>query len=230
MADAELQSRFSPNKPLEADVLAELQSTMRLHDLSAEDLFFKWESYCIELDLDAQEVSLRAVRNLKAGIQDALEKSSHRAATQHQAKGERRINATPRAAGADVFGMLDGLVPSTPAGGRLGSKGGASARRRMETPRGAVGGSPAGGMRDQLSAMNGVPANAFSERANPGEVVEVLNAALAPAPRPLAPFPEPRIRLTAASDQKKLAYRPLAMKLSEASEILDDRIDDFAAL
>jgi DNA polymerase alpha subunit B len=36
--------------------------------------------------------------------------------------------------------------------------------------------------------------------------------------------------LTAASDQKKLAYKPLAMKLSEASEILDDRIDDFTNL
>ncbi|KND93983.1 DNA polymerase alpha subunit B [Tolypocladium ophioglossoides CBS 100239] len=230
MADAELQSRFSPNQPLEPDVLAELQSTMRLHDLSAEDLFFKWESYCIKLDLDAQEVSLRAVRNLKASIQDALEKSSHRPT--QQVKGERKLNATPRAAGTDVFGMLDALVPSTPAsgGGRLGNKGSASARRRMDTPSGGVASSPARGMRDQLDAMNGVPANAFSERANPGEVLEVLNAALTPAQPPLAPFPEPRIKLTAASDQKKLAYKPLAMKLSEASEILDDRIDDFSAL
>ncbi|PNY25316.1 DNA polymerase alpha subunit B [Tolypocladium capitatum] len=240
MADAELQSRFSPNKPLEPDVLAELQSMMRLHDLSAEDLFFKWESYCIELDLDAHEASLRAVRNLKASIQDALEKSSHR----HGQQGERKINATPKAGGADVFGMLDGLVPSTPAAGgrgRLGGKGSASAKRRMETPRAGAGSSPAGGMRHQLHAMDGLPcaspcfrvpsgANAFGERANPGEVLEILNAALAPAQPPLAPFPEPRIKLTAASDQKKLAYKPLAMKLSEASEILDDRIDDFSAL
>lgn len=43
----------------------------------------------------------------------------------------------------------------------------------------------------------------------------------------MAPFGEPRIKLTAASDQKKLAYKPLGMKLSEASEILDDRIDEF---
>lgn len=34
----------------------------------------------------------------------------------------------------------------------------------------------------------------------------------------------------AASDQKKMAYKPLAMKLSEASEILDDRIDEFATI
>ena len=46
----------------------------------------------------------------------------------------------------------------------------------------------------------------------------------------MAPFPEPRIKLTANSDLKKLSYKPMAMKASEASEILDDRIDDFMAL
>lgn len=36
--------------------------------------------------------------------------------------------------------------------------------------------------------------------------------------------------MTAASDQKKLNYKTMSMKLSEASEILDDRIDDFLDL
>lgn len=71
---------------------------------------------------------------------------------------------------------------------------------------------------------------AFSDRANPGEIVEVLNGHLPTAEPPIAPFPEARIKLTAASDQKKMAYKPLAMKLSEASEILDDRIDEFMTL
>lgn len=68
------------------------------------------------------------------------------------------------------------------------------------------------------------------DRANPGETVEVLNDRLAAAEAPIAPYSEPRIRLTAASDQKKMTYKPLALKLSEASEILDDRIDDFMTL
>lgn len=58
----------------------------------------------------------------------------------------------------------------------------------------------------------------------------MLNSHLQPGEAPIAPFSEPRIKLTAASDQKKMAYKPLAMKLSEASEILDDRIDDFMAI
>jgi len=47
---------------------------------------------------------------------------------------------------------------------------------------------------------------------------------------PIAPYAEPRVKLVANSDIKKLSYKPMAMKMSEASEILDDRIDQFAAL
>ena len=72
--------------------------------------------------------------------------------------------------------------------------------------------------------------SSFSDRPNAGEVLEILNEQLEPAEPPIAPFPESRIKLTAASDQKKLGYKGLVMKLSEASEILDDRIDDFIGL
>lgn len=55
----------------------------------------------------------------------------------------------------------------------------------------------------------------------------MLNSQLdAPEP-PIAPYGESRVKLTAASDQKKLAYKTMAMKLSEASEILDERIENF---
>ncbi|KAF4984329.1 hypothetical protein FZEAL_440 [Fusarium zealandicum] len=230
MSDDDLQTRFSPHKPLDPDVLSELESIMRLHSLSPEDLFFKWESYCIKLDVDAQIVTLDMLRNLKQSIQDELEKS-HRHV---QVKTERKVNATPRgvAKGGDVFGMLDGLVPSTPAtGSKLNRGAGTSSalKRKMETPKGLTS-SPATGMNEQLKALNGNQAASFGDRANPGEVVEVLNDRLAAAEAPMAPFSEARVKLTAASDQKKLGYKPLSMKLSEASEILDDRIDGFTAL
>lgn len=73
-------------------------------------------------------------------------------------------------------------------------------------------------------------AASFSDRANPGDIIEVLNSNLPPTEPPIAPYSEPRIKLKAASDQSKMAYKPLAMKLSEASEILDDRIDEFITL
>ncbi|GAB0132607.1 hypothetical protein EsDP_00001037 [Epichloe bromicola] len=227
MAETDIQSRFSPNNPLEPDVLYEIQSILRLHDFSVDDLFFKWDAYCIRMDLDAlSAISLQNIRNLKQSIQDELEKS-HRVT---QVRGERKVNATPKGVlGGDVFGMLDGLVPSTPAAGsKLGNRGaGSGLKKRMDGLK--VNSSPAG-MRDQLKAMNGLPSTSFADRANPGDVVEVLNAHLAAAKAPIAPFPDSRIKLTAASDQKKMAYKPLAMKLTEASEILDDRIDDFMTI
>lgn len=73
-------------------------------------------------------------------------------------------------------------------------------------------------------------ATPFADRANAGDIIEILNNDLPAAEAPIAPYSEPRIKLTAASDVKKMGYKPLAMKLSEASEVLDDRIDDFVGL
>lgn len=76
----------------------------------------------------------------------------------------------------------------------------------------------------------GVAATSFNDRKNAGQTVEVLNDHLAAGEPPIAPYPEPRIKLVANSDMKKLSYKPMAMKSSEASEILDDRIDEFMLL
>jgi len=66
----------------------------------------------------------------------------------------------------------------------------------------------------------------FNDRANAGEIIEILNDSLRSAEPPICPYSEPRIKLTAVSDLKKMSYKPLSMKLSDASEILDDRIDE----
>ncbi|CAI6096446.1 unnamed protein product [Clonostachys chloroleuca] len=235
MAEAELQGRFSPNKPLEPDVLTELQSIMRLHNLTAEDLFYKWESYCIKMDIDSQAISLAVIRNLKQTILDSLEKTNNQ-------RGQAKVHATPRPAarggggggGGSMLDILEGYGPSTPVtGGKLVHRGGSGLKRKLDTPMATVGSSPVtSGMGDQLKALNvnGASSVPFNERKNAGEVVETLNDHLPVAEPPIAPYSEPRIKLTAASDQKKMAYKPLAMKLSEASEILDDRIDEFTNL
>jgi DNA polymerase alpha subunit B len=99
---AELTSLFAraPSDTLEPEVLAELQSIMRLHHLEPQDLFFKWESYCIKLDRDDASVSLETVRGLKQDIQDALERSNR------AQKPARAVGATPRTSGkGDGFGL-----------------------------------------------------------------------------------------------------------------------------
>lgn len=110
MADAnleELNAQFGmPNKELEPDIISELQSIMRIHSLPVQDLYFKWESYCIKMDMDGNNLSLQSLRAFKQDIQDALERSNR---THHShIKTEKRSGATPRAAvksGTDVYDM-----------------------------------------------------------------------------------------------------------------------------
>ncbi|KAI6090944.1 DNA polymerase alpha, subunit B [Hypoxylon rubiginosum] len=238
MAEADLEELNElfgmPNKKLEPDVIAELQSIMRIHSLSIQDLYFKWESYSIKMDMDGNSLSLETVRALKQDILDALERSNR---SHHvHVKTEKRSAGTPRTvmkSGGDVYGMLEGMVPNTPATGKL-NKSATKRRHPLETPSMTrVKGNIPSSSPDHKSPMrlenqldlNSTPAASFNDRARPGEVIEVLNDHLKP-PEP-TPHVEPRIKLTATSDQKKLGYKTLAMKTSEASEILDDRIDEF---
>ncbi|KAK3997524.1 DNA polymerase [Cladorrhinum sp. PSN332] len=229
MADqvlTELNERFGTgDKVLEPDVVAELKSIMRMHQLSAQDLFFKWESYCIKMDMDELKASVQILRNFKQDLQDALERSNR---AQVHIKQEKRSGATPRVGkGGDVFGMLDGLT-STPGGARASK---VAPRRTPATNR--VKAEPASSplkLEERFNSLGVVPPSSFNDRANAGDTIEVLNEHLQPAEPPISPFGESRIKLTAGSDQKKLGYKPLAMKLSEASEILDDRIEQFMSL
>jgi DNA polymerase alpha subunit B len=70
----------------------------------------------------------------------------------------------------------------------------------------------------------------FSKRTNAGETVEVLNPHL---PQPTLPSAdatsESRVSFIFRMDLKSFAYRPMYQKLTEASEALDERIDEFAA-
>ncbi|KAJ8125577.1 hypothetical protein O1611_g8060 [Lasiodiplodia mahajangana] len=237
----ELNERFGTgDKPLEHNVVVELQNIMQLHSLSVQDLFFKWESYCMKMDMADMKLSVTTLAALKQDLLDALERSNR--SHQVHIKTEKRTGATPRAAaktGGDVFGMLEGMVPSTP-GARKLNRSAVKKRNPLETPsmsrvkNNIPSSSPdyKSPMRleNQPESMDTVPAISFNDRQNSGDILLALNQHLKPAVPPIAPFAEPRIRLTALSDQKKLNYKTLAMKLSEAAAILDERIDDFQAL
>ncbi len=79
----------------------------------------------------------------------------------------------------------------------------------------------------QLILTSSIP---FANRQNAGQTVETLNEHLPSHEPPMAPASEPRITLKANTDLKKYSYKPMAMHLSEASEVLDDRIDEFMTL
>ncbi|KAJ5690084.1 hypothetical protein N7462_004476 [Penicillium macrosclerotiorum] len=233
----ELNELFAASYPdgLPKDVLAELQSILRVHLITAEELFYKWESYSMKMGEDVK-LTLDTVRGFKQDVQESLERES-RGKTGRQTEKRTAVTATPRgAAGGDVFGMLDELTPNASNGRPLRSAPG-SVKRKSDfsspaTPK--VGridknGSPMGS-KTPGSVMNGTAAVPFAERPNPGQTLETLNSHLSLPETPMAPFSEARIRPTANTDLKKFGYKPMGMRLSEASEILDDRIDEFAAI
>lgn len=123
---------------------------------------------------------------------------------------------------------LDGIVPNTPVPQRANSL--TKRKSAFETP--AVPKfNKANGMSSPSDARtNGTTSMAFSERQNAGHLVETLNDHLPMCDPPVAPPAESRMKLTANTDLEKFSYKPMAMHLSEASEVLDDRIDEFQSL
>ncbi|KXT13932.1 hypothetical protein AC579_2387 [Pseudocercospora musae] len=228
-AEAEINSFFAaPDTTLPPDVMTELLHIMQLMSLTPEDLFYKWDSYVITMGADTTKLDFKTVRDFKKTLQDALEQNSRK---KHNIKNEsKRPAATPRAGGGggDVFGMLDGMVSNTPASRSSAAKrksdfatpASKAARRGLQS-------SPADNKAPVAKTGSSV---AFGDRQNAGEVVEAINTHLPAASLSEMPSTEPRVKLKAAVDLPKFSYKPMAMKLSEASEILDDRIDSFVDL
>lgn len=105
---AELNELFAATFPdgLPKDILTELQSILRIHSITAEELFYKWESYSIKM---GEEVKLNTdtVRGFKQDVLEALERESRSKIGRHAEK-RAPVTATPRAAtGSDVFGMYE---------------------------------------------------------------------------------------------------------------------------
>jgi DNA polymerase alpha subunit B len=80
---------------LPPDVLGELQSILRLHSMTPQELFFKWESYCLKMGVETQ-LNLDTVRAFKKDIQDVLDSETR--------QRDKKVHSTPRV-GIDVFGM-----------------------------------------------------------------------------------------------------------------------------
>ncbi|RAL14601.1 DNA-directed DNA polymerase alpha subunit POL12 [Aspergillus homomorphus CBS 101889] len=230
----ELNELFAAAAPtgLPKDVLAELQSLLRIHAISAQELFYKWESYCLKMGPDELKLDLDTVRLFKKDVQDTLERES-RGRAGRQTDKRAAATATPRAANtSDVFGMLDGLTPNA-------SHGRTPAKRKSDFGSPSMNKIGRTGQNDspmgtksagQTTNGDAISSVSFSERPHPGETIETINSHLSLPETPIAPYAEARIKPTANTDLKKFGYKPMAMRLSEVSEILDDRIDEFTAL
>lgn len=105
---AELNELFAihPVTELSPDVLGELQSILRLHSITPQELSYKWESYTMKMGSDQTSLDLITARAFKKDLQEMLERDS-RGKAHIRSVDKRGAYATPRAGKADdVFGML----------------------------------------------------------------------------------------------------------------------------
>lgn len=227
----ELRERFAPpNGQLAEEVLLELQSILRLHKITVEELSWKWDAYCLKMGVEETKLNLKTTRDFKKDLQEILEKESREKV--HKIHDKKTVTSTPRAgvSNGDVFGMIDGLVSNTP---RKGAVNGSAAKRKsnFETPAAKASKNHA------TSSPNGMAtpgaASTFAERKKAGDITETLNHHIQlpnPNLEPVGAGVDGRIKLKANTEMAKFGYKTMAMKLSEASEILDDRIDEFIQL
>lgn len=105
----ELNTIFASSLPsgLPKDVLGELQSVMRLHSITPQELFYKWESYSLKMGSEETRLELDTVRLFKKDVQEALERGSRTKAHIRSADKRGSVGVTPRslASNSDVFGM-----------------------------------------------------------------------------------------------------------------------------
>lgn len=229
MAETETQIRelfASSNANISQDVLHELLSITRLLSLDPQELFYKWESYVLKMGIENTRLEYKTAKDFKKDLQDALERES-RAKGQHAAP-RKSMAATPRAGagGGDMFDMLGGVMSDTPRSVNSAKrKGGEFQTPTSKAAKNGIQSSPT-----PMANRDGHASTNFADRPNAGHVIETLNAHIPPAKAPEEPATESRVKLKANTELAKFAYKPMAMQLSSASEILDDRIDSFTEL
>lgn len=225
MTDEETQIKdlFAASGSITPDVVHELLSIVRLLSLDPQELFYKWESYVLKMGTENTKLEYKTARDFKKDLQDALERETR--SKGQQAAPRKTMGATPRAGagGGDMFDMLGGVVSTTP-------RSVSSAKRKAgeyQTPSSKA---AKNGIHSSPTPISTPAQPNFADRQNAGRVLETLNAHIPAVVAPEDPPTESRVKLKANTELSKFAYKPMAMQLSSASEILDDRIDSFTEL
>ena len=104
---SELNELFAipPATEIPPDVSGEMQSILRLHSITPQELSYKWESYTMKMGTDETKLDLLTARAFKRDLQEALERES-RGKAHVRSVDKRGAYATPRPGkGDDVLGM-----------------------------------------------------------------------------------------------------------------------------
>jgi DNA polymerase alpha subunit B len=100
--NAELVEHFGDVHP---DVMTELQSMLRLYDIDAQELFFKWESYSMKMGPEDTKLTPDSVLAFKKDVQEQLEKEARGKARMQQQTPAVKRAVRPPAGAADSFSL-----------------------------------------------------------------------------------------------------------------------------
>ena len=92
-APAIITEKFGELAP---EVLRQLESMLGIYGIPAEELFFKWESYCIKMGPDDTKLNLDTVQAFKKDVHELFEKDMKSKTRLHGANTSRPVARTPR--------------------------------------------------------------------------------------------------------------------------------------
>ena len=97
----------SSSEGVSPEVMAELESIMRLYSTPPQELFYKWESYSLKMGAEDTKLDLKTVRMFRKDIQENLERAGNNGNGGRHSDRKLNIAATPRGAttNGDVFRM-----------------------------------------------------------------------------------------------------------------------------
>ncbi|ODQ77951.1 hypothetical protein BABINDRAFT_163001, partial [Babjeviella inositovora NRRL Y-12698] len=211
MSVTDLVAAFGP-KANDAEILAKCENLMKIYTLSADDLFVKWESYCVNNSSvdDETELSAANLDLLQSYIQQGLEKTLHSAS-------KPKMMMRPASSPSQLFDF-----PATPTSVK---------KRRLESPlKKEAPNTP-------LKTPQGLNLNSSPTKMEPttptphsdsGKTIETLNPEIPVAEG--ASLETVQVKLAPQFDAEKYRFRTMRQKLLEAADVLDDQIDTFAQI
>ncbi|EST05624.1 DNA polymerase alpha/epsilon, subunit B [Kalmanozyma brasiliensis GHG001] len=245
-----LADHFGPYIASDPSLLTETTSICTHYRITPEDLFYKWEAFAINNSLPKSEpLTLDHARELRKIIATAVNSAAASAAAgAGDATPLKPSNALNRGKVAGDLGQMLG-IKSTPLKPQQGNAFQTPVRAASSSfsPFGGPGATPAtasaykpSGIRDSDVHMSDVdsplrpsPAAPSKSVHAPYTILESLNEhiPLVPSGSHLLPAGrKSRVSLAMATDPKAWNYRYMFEKKDERSSVLDDRIDQFAAL
>ncbi|KAJ1033071.1 hypothetical protein NDA16_000350 [Ustilago loliicola] len=255
-----LSEHFGAYLACDSALLSETTSICTHYGVSPEDLFYKWEAFAFNHNLPKSEpLTIDHARELRKIIAASVNAAAaagngESANAQTPLKPSSALNRGKIA--ADFSAMLG--IKSTPIKTPTHAGGAAfqTPQRPTNSPFGGATPATASAYKPLPSTVNSARADgdvSMSDLDSPlrplpttksttipsFSVLESLNehiplsssgSQLAPPAAPLAKKPPSRVSLAMATDPKAWSYRYMFEKKGERSQVLDDRIDEFAAI